>query len=87
MDAEMLLKIREILPDYDSLPNLLDAPTVYVVTGHALKPQTLAADRCGARRLGIGFIRVGGRIRYPKTEIAKWLLRSAVGVGEDSSAL
>ena len=83
MSTGTLDRIREILPSYDELPDLLDAPTVYRLSG--LRPQTLAADRCGARRLGLGFVRCGRLIRYPKTEVAKWLLRNAVGCATEAA--
>jgi hypothetical protein len=75
MDSRELERIKEILPDFDLLPDLLPANKAAELTG--LKPQTLAVGRC-TRRLDIGYIRCGRNIRYPKLEIGRWLLRNSV---------
>jgi hypothetical protein len=81
VDNTTLLRIREILPSYDSLPDLLTTLQAAELIG--VKPNTLPADRCGRRTFNIGFVRCGRLIRYPKLEVGKWLLRNAVGVGAE----
>jgi hypothetical protein len=71
------IDIHRILPNYDMLPDMLE-PWEVAKLIH-LETQTLAADRCGARRLGIGWIKIGRNVIYPKAEVAKYLLKNAQG--------
>jgi hypothetical protein len=68
--------INRLIPGFDSEPNLLAPADIERLTNGAIKPQSLAADRCGPRRHGIEFIRVGRKIRYIKASVARWLVQN-----------
>lgn len=79
MSEELQSRIRDILPSYDSLPDLMDTRQVAKLIG--VTYGSLNADRTTSRNIGIGYIKVGRLIKYPKTEVAKWLASNAVCVG------
>ncbi len=71
--------IHRLMPTYDEEPPLLKPEDVERLTNGALKVPSLAADRVGARRHGLEFTKIGRRIRYLKSSVADFLVRSYVG--------
>lgn len=78
MDDNTLELVRRICPTFDDEPTLLSGADVERITGGAVKANTLATDRCGARRFEIEYVRIGRKVRFLKDSVAEWLASSFV---------
>lgn len=77
LNAADVERVKQILPEFDSLPSLLTPEQVSELTNGALKPKSLAHDRCTRNRL-LDYVKIGGRVRYPRNALAVWILKNVV---------
>lgn len=77
LSADELSAVRRILPSYDTLPDLLTDPETAALL--RWKPHTLSANR-STHRHSLGYIRSGRKPLTPKVEVARFVLRNAVGI-------
>ena len=70
------MDIREVIPSYDKLPDLLDPEQTAQLLG--LEMSTLAKYRCVGRG-EIPYIKICRRIKYPKKLLADWIMKNLHG--------